>query len=77
MFRSSQILTRNALLKHFKEIAEHLKQYPQPLLITQRNGEALVLVNAEIFEDLLERSLPEDARAGQNSRLKEQLAFSK
>ncbi|MBX7136871.1 MAG: type II toxin-antitoxin system Phd/YefM family antitoxin [Oligoflexia bacterium] len=60
MFRNSQIINRSELFKHFKAIARYLADQPQPILITHRSGMNLVLVNAEIFEDLLEFKLRSD-----------------
>ncbi len=52
MFRSSQIVSATSLVKRFGEISRHLRCHPQALLITQRSGDYLVLVNAEIFEEM-------------------------
>ena len=52
MFRPNQILTATALVKKYKQISKWLRNSPQALLITQKDGEKLVLVNAEIFMDL-------------------------
>ena len=53
MFRTAQMLTASALLRNYSRVAKYLCRHPQALLVTQKTGEHLVLVNAEIFEDLL------------------------
>lgn len=64
MFKSTQIVTKTQLLKHFDSIARHLEAYPQPLLITQRKGSYLVLVNAEIWESFCEERFTRDLERG-------------
>jgi PHD/YefM family antitoxin component YafN of YafNO toxin-antitoxin module len=56
MFRTNQILTSTELLKHFRAIARLLDNDPQALLVLQRNGVRLVLLNAEIYEELMLKS---------------------
>lgn len=56
MFRNSQILSATRLIKHFRAIRGLLSREPQALLVTQRRGGNLVIVNAEIFEDLVNQS---------------------
>lgn len=53
MYNSKQILSGTKLIKNFRSITSHLRKEPQALLITQKSGDSLVLVNAEIFEDLV------------------------
>jgi hypothetical protein len=53
MFRTGQMLTASALPRNFSKVSKYICRHPQALLITQKSGEHLVLVNAEIFEDLL------------------------
>ena len=60
MFKTNQILTASELLKHFKKIARLLDSYPQALLVTQRSGRHFVLLNAEIYEEILEERLASD-----------------
>jgi len=64
MFKTSQIISATRLLREYKGISQYLLSYPQPLLITHKKGGHLVLVSAEIFEDLFERSLCESPPAG-------------
>jgi len=54
MFKSPQVITSNVLRKRFADISRELEYEPQAVLITQKNRGKLVLVNAEIFEDLLD-----------------------
>jgi len=56
MFRVQQIITPTTLIKKFSVIAKHLSQYPQALLVTQRSGKHLVLMDAELFDEMMERS---------------------
>lgn len=65
MFKSKQILSATELIRNFKQIGRHLESAPQALLITQKSGEHLTLVNAEIFEDLLEYKIKADILAAQ------------
>ena len=53
MFTSSQIINATQLIKQFRQIAAKLNKEPQALMITQKGGNPLVLVNAGIFEDLV------------------------
>lgn len=55
MFSSDQIVFSAHLVRRFAYYARYLLEHPQALLITQKNGEKLVLVNAEIFENLLKQ----------------------
>lgn len=63
MFKTSNIMSATKLLREYRGISQYLLLYPQPLLITHKKGGHLVLVNAEIFEDLFERSLGESPPA--------------
>ena len=54
MFRTDQIITGTNLQRKFLELSRILRHEPQALLITQKKGGHLVLVNAEIFEDLVQ-----------------------
>lgn len=53
MFRSDQIITSTVLTKDFARISALLRENPQALLLIQKKGAHLVLVNASIFEELL------------------------
>ena len=63
MFKINQIISATHLVRNFKSISWHLATYPEALLITQKKGGHLVLLNAEIFEDLLEFKLKIDLSA--------------
>ena len=54
MFKANQIISVTQLIRNFKRISWELATQPQALLITQKKGEHLVLLNAEIFEELME-----------------------
>ncbi|MBX7145086.1 MAG: type II toxin-antitoxin system Phd/YefM family antitoxin [Oligoflexia bacterium] len=54
MFKSDQVISATYMLKHFPRISARLENSAAPLLIVQRNKRFLVLVSAEIFEDLVE-----------------------
>ena len=60
MFKLGQILTTTKFIRNFHRILKELEGCPQPVLITQRNGCHMVLVNAEIFEDLTISSMRKD-----------------
>ena len=70
MFKLGQILTSTQLFRRYREVLNLLAAQPQPLLITQRNGHHMVLVNAEIFEDLLFAKLRADGIVEPESRFK-------
>lgn len=53
MFRSGQILSAITLMRCYRKVARELESQPQAILITHRHGSHFVLVNAEIFEDLV------------------------
>jgi hypothetical protein len=53
MFRINQIITATELLKHFRLIARHLIDQPEPILVRQRKGKPLVILAGSFFEDLL------------------------
>ena len=45
------------LVRNFNRITRALTETPNALLITQKRGVHLVLVNADIYEDLLNKQL--------------------
>jgi hypothetical protein len=57
MFTSKQVIPAAKMIKQFSLISKLLSIQPQALLITQKSRESLVLVNAEIFEELLQLRL--------------------
>lgn len=66
MFRSQQIITATDLIKNFKLLSKALAEEPQALLVTQKSKEPLVLVNASIYEGLIEESAYNVMRRGEN-----------
>lgn len=62
MFTSSQIISAAHLVRRFAYYARILLIHPQALLITQKNGEKLVLVNAELFEKLMNQQFTQTDR---------------
>ncbi len=54
MFRIHQIVTANRFMRSFREIAEHLAKCEEPILITQKTGRFLVVMDAEFFEGVLQ-----------------------
>ena len=73
MFHSNQIITASQLVKKFRSISRYLAQEPQAVLITRKNGQHLVLVNVEIFEDLVESKLRADGVDVSRSQVKDAL----
>ncbi len=53
MFRSSQIITGTKLIKNFTKIVRELGEEPRAILITTKSNEKLVILNAELYEELL------------------------
>ena len=54
MFKSYQIISSHKLIKNFGNIIREFTIKPQAVLIIPKRGDKLVLVNAEIFEELLD-----------------------
>ncbi len=53
MFRIDQIMTASQFIRRFREVARHLAQSCEPLLISQKNGGFLVVMDGAFFEGLL------------------------
>ena len=53
MFTTDQIISANQLVRNFARISRRLEHSSEALLIHQKSGHFLVLVNAEMFEDLV------------------------
>lgn len=53
MFQANQIISATQLIRNFSGISEYIERYPQPLLITQKSKQHLVLIDADTFEELL------------------------
>ncbi len=54
MFKTEQIVTSTKLIRGFKSIAKRLLNNYEAILITQKGNKFMVLVNARMFEDLVE-----------------------
>ena len=64
MFRTHQIITATQLIRHFRELAKHLSDSGEPLLVLRKEGGSLVVLDAAVFEELvLERYGPEPGAA--------------
>jgi PHD/YefM family antitoxin component YafN of YafNO toxin-antitoxin module len=50
MFRINQIMTATQFVRSFREVAAFLSRNPEPLLITQKNGRFIVVMDGEFFE---------------------------
>ena len=73
MFRVGQIITSTKLIKNFSRIATHIFSYPQAILITHRSGRHLVLMDAELFDQMMERATDKEAAFPQGTGLKYEL----
>ncbi len=54
MFRIDQILNATTFVRYFRHVAERLSRNPEPLLITQKNGRFIVVMDGEFFVGMLE-----------------------
>ena len=57
MFRTAQIVTSTQLIRHFRTFSKHIGRFHEPILVTQKGGKCLVLVEAELFESLVEHRM--------------------
>ncbi|RIL04478.1 MAG: hypothetical protein DCC75_12585 [Proteobacteria bacterium] len=73
MFRTSQIINQSELLRYYKKIVRLLEKQPQAILVTQRGGEHLVLVNAGIFEELLSGQISKSGLEVDKSNFREEI----
>jgi hypothetical protein len=53
MFRTQQIVTSTQLIRRFRELSNYIEESHLPLLVSQKGGQFLVVVAAEVFEDLM------------------------
>lgn len=53
MFRIDQIMTATSFIRYFRKVAEHLSKNSEPLLITQKNGRFIVVMDGELFAGLM------------------------
>ena len=54
MFRIDQIMTATQFSHSFRQVADYLSRNPEPLLITQKNGRFIVVMDGEFFQDLMD-----------------------
>jgi PHD/YefM family antitoxin component YafN of YafNO toxin-antitoxin module len=54
MFRIDQIMTATQFIRSFREVANYISRTSEPLLITQKNGQFLVVMDGEFFQGLME-----------------------
>ena len=54
MFRIDQIMTATQFSRSFRQVADYLSRNPEPLLITQKNGRFIVVMDGEFFQDLMD-----------------------
>ena len=71
MFRIDQILSATTFVRSFREVAQRLASTPEPLLITQRDGRFIVIMDGEFFEGIMgaRYELQSLRDAPENSRL--------
>ncbi len=53
MFTTEQIITSTKLIRGFKSIAKRVLANYEAILITQKGNKFMVLVNAKMFQDLV------------------------
>lgn len=73
MFRVGQVPTPTELIKNLRKVAHHIEQYPQALLVTQHSGKHLVVMDAELFDQMTERASRGTVEAPQDTALNYQL----
>ena len=54
MFKANQVIGATQFVRNFKRISWELATQPQAFLIMQKKDEHLLLVNADIFEELMD-----------------------
>lgn len=64
MFRIDQILNATTFIRYFRQVAERLSRNPEPLLITQKNGRFIVVMDGEFFVGLLEGAAVVESSGG-------------
>ena len=52
MFRMDQIVTATQFLRHFRALADYLAKADEPLLVTQKGGRFLVVMDGEFFDGM-------------------------
>lgn len=54
MFRIDQIVSATTFIRRFRENAERLFVNQEPMLIAQRNGRFIVVMDADFFEGAMD-----------------------
>jgi hypothetical protein len=54
MFRIDQIFSATTFIRSFREVAQRLASAPEPLLITQRDGRFIVIMDGQFFEGIMD-----------------------
>jgi hypothetical protein len=53
MFRIDQIMSATQFIRTFRHVARFLARNPEPILITQRTGRFIVVMDGEFFDGLM------------------------
>lgn len=54
MFKTAQIISASKLTRDFPSVCRDLDIAPHAVLVPRRNGDHVVLLLAEVYEDLIE-----------------------
>lgn len=54
MFRIDQIISATTFIRNFREIAKRLRLHAEPLLIAQRDGTFIVVMDGAFFEEVMD-----------------------
>ena len=60
MFRLEEILCSNQFIRKFQSITRELNKQPGAILVTRRSGEHFVFVNADLYQQLLDRRIADE-----------------
>jgi hypothetical protein len=53
MFRIDQIMSATQFIRTFRHVAKIIARNPEPILITQRSGRFIVVMDGEFFDGLM------------------------
>jgi len=53
MFHIHQIMSATDFIRSFRKVSRYLALHPEPLLITQRSGRFIVIMDGELFEEIM------------------------
>lgn len=59
MFSTKQIHTVTEFIRNHKRILDNMRYYPQNILLSSKSGEKYVLMNSEIYDELMELKFEE------------------